>query len=149
MQVLDAALIVILASFFFVMAADFISGLVDLFNSQSLSLEDAVPELQPHIESCIESSVEDCKILPDPWTLSTEVVAAIAPTATATTAAPCLRLLPPAKPQIITLEPVEAEILASFMPVAATTAKRGRPRKEVAPAPAAAPKRRGRPRKTA
>lgn len=129
------------------------------FNSQSLSLEDAahileiidsVPDLQARVEPCIEEDTEELQYayLPDPWMLVSEEVVAIAPTATLTTA-PCLRLLPPAKPQpqIITLDPVESELLATFMPVVSTTAKHGRPKKEIAPVATTAKRRPGRPRK--
>jgi len=175
MQLLDAALIVIPASFFFLMAADFVSGLVALFNSQSLSLEDAahilsiidsVPRLEPRIEAHIDEDSEELQYayLPDPWMLATEDDMAIsqglalrfALAATVPTATPCLRLLPPAKPQIVTLETAESDILATFMPVVATSTKKkaGHPKKnspldaEFSANPVAKRKA-GRPRKTA
>ncbi len=138
-DLLLASIYIIPAAFATLMLLDFVSGLFDIAKSQTLTVEDAahilsiidaVPHLEPRIEIDIEDDVEECEILPDPWTLPV-VVEAIASTATAPTAAPCLRLLPPAKPQIITLEPVEADLLATFMPIVATTTKKkaGRPKK--------------------
>jgi hypothetical protein len=144
-DLLLASVYVIPAAFAALMLLDFVSGLIDIAKRPVLTKEDAahileiidsVPELQPCVETCIESDIENSDelqyaYLPDPWMLAADEVEAIAPTAPAPTAAPCLRLLPPAKPQIITLEPVEAELLASFMPVPAATTKKkaGRPKK--------------------
>ncbi len=161
-DLLLASIYIIPAAFAALMLLDFVSGLFDIAKRSALTVEDAahileiidsVPELLPRIEN----GIEDIKVLPDPWMLPVVVEAIsqglalrFAPTATAPTAPPCLRLLPPARPRIITLEPVEADLLATFMPVPAATAKRGRPKKEVAPTPVVAPaKRRGRPRKSA
>ncbi len=171
-DLLLASIYIIPAAFATLMLLDFVSGLFDIAKSQTLTVEDAahilsiidaVPHLEPRIEIDIEDDVEECEILPDPWTLPVVVEAIsqglalhFASTATAPTAAPCLRLLPPAKPQIITLETVEAEILASFMPVPTATAKRGpgRPKKNTAldaefSANPVAKRKAGRPRKSA
>lgn len=138
-EILHSTIIALPVAFAALMILDLIANLNQLWKSCERSTPLSIPVSTPQLAQEPEVMQLPCPVEPDlqmqvdPWLLASELpVAPVAPIKVL----PILRLLPPAK---------------ELQAVPTQKRKAGRPKKEVAPAPAAVtPKRRpGRPRKSA